>query len=312
MKSKFASLTTITVGTLLAATGPAAWCQPATTTVAAAAVAPAAAEGSGTAATPPRRVVAPPTATGLMQRWEALGNLLERSSAAKHLEQEGSAESKQAQQDARAVRAKAKQAIDAGELEKADALLREASQLLFKAERGSRSPAMAVDKAKVDFVARRNSVQALMQTGRRIAGEEHATKPDFAQAEGLLKEADQLAAQDKHTEGRVKLDQAYGLITSAVRGMREGKEVKAEKKFATKADEYKYEQARNDDYQSLITGLIADKDNSWTDVAKQAASLREEADNLARGNDHEAALKKINESTGKLKGLMRRSGFPII
>lgn len=281
-------LACLTVGTLLAATGPAAWCQP------------------------PRRVVAPPTATGLMQRWEALGNLLERSSAAKHLDQEGSVESKQAQQDARAARAKAKQAIDAGQLEQADALLREASQLMFKAERGSRSPALAADKAKVDFVARRNSVQALLQTGRRIAGEEHATKPEFAQAEGLLKEADQLAEQGQHADGRVKLDQAYGLITGAVRGMREGKEIRADKNFATKADEYKYEQARNDDYRGLIAGIVEGRDSSWTDVAKDSVQLRDEADRLAGKNEHAAALKKINASTGKLKSLLRRSGFPIL
>ena len=261
---------------------------------------------------PPRRVVAPPTANGLTQRWQALGNLLENSSAAKHIEHEGNAESKQLQQDARAARAKAKEALDAGELEKSDALLRQASQLMFKAERASRSPAMAADKAKADYVARRNSVQALMQTGRRIAGEEHATRPEFAQAEALIKDADKQADEGKHADGRGKLDQAYALITNAVRGMREGKEVKAEKKFANKAEEYTYEQARNDDYQGLIAGLIADKDSTWTDAAKLGTSLREEADKIAKSGDHEAALKKINESTNKLKAILRRSGFPIL
>jgi hypothetical protein len=303
------SLASQTLVALLAAASSAAWSQPAAP--AAAGTAPAA-ETGGTPSSPPRRVVAPPTASGLSQRWQALGNLLENSSSAKHIEHEGSAESKQLQQDARAARNKAKEALDAGELEQADALLREASQLMFKAERASRSPVMAADKAKTDYLARRNSVQALMQTGRRIAGEEHANKPEFAQAEALLKEADQTADDGKHAEARAKLDQAYGLITSAVRGMREGKEIRADKKFATKADEYKYEQARNDDYQGLITGIVVDKDSSWTDAMKQAVAVREAADSLARGNDHEAALKKIGESTNKLKALLRRSGFPIL
>lgn len=268
--------------------------------------------GDGAANAGAKRVGAPPTAAGLKQRWEALGNLLERSSSAKHIEHEGSAESKQLQKDARATRARAKEAIDAGALEKADTLLREASQLMFKAERASRSPTVAADKAKTDYVARRGSVQALMQTGKRIAGEEHASRPEFATAEGLLKEAEKLAAEGKHAEGRVQLDQAYALITGAVRGMREGKEIKAEKKFANKGEEYQYEQARNDDYKNLIANLNVERDASWNDAASSASKLRDEADVLAGKGNHEAALSKIFESTNKLKSLLRRAGFPII
>lgn len=286
--------------------------EPAAAPAAAPVAASVAAQVAAPVAETARRPGAAPTAAGLTQRWEALGNLLERSSAAKHIEHEGSPESKELQQQARAARAKAKQAIDAGELEKADVLLREASQLMFKSERASRSPAIAADKAKGDFVARRNSVQALLQTGRRIAGEEHKTKPEFTQAEGLIKEADNLADAGKHADGRVKLDQAYALITGAVRGMREGTTIRADKNFATKAEEYKYEQARNEDYRGLIAGIVEGKDSSWTDVANESIKLRDEADRLAGSNDHEAALKKINESTSKLKALLRRSGFPIL
>lgn len=302
MKNNFGCMT---IAVLLAATGQSAWGQQEASATRAAA--PAATAGS-----PTRPPVVPLTAAGLTQRWETLGNLLERSSSAKHIEKEGSAESKQLQQDARSARAKAKQAIDAGELETADALLREASQLMFKAERASRPQQLGAEKAKTDFVARRNSVQALMETGRRVAGEEHATKPEFAQAEGLLKEADKLAGEGKHAEGRVKLDQSYGLITSALRSLRGGKELRADKNFATKADEYKYEQARNDDYQGLIVGIVEGKDSSWSDVAKVSKSLREEADGLARADNHEGALQKIKESTNKLKSLLRRAGFPIL
>jgi hypothetical protein len=264
------------------------------------------------AANPIRPPAAPLTAAGLTQRWEVIGNLLERSSAARHIEKEGSAESKQLQQEARVTRAKAKEAIDAGELEKADALLREAPKLMFAAERASRSPALAAEKAKTDFVARRNSVLALLETGRRVSDEKHTTKPEFAKAEGLLKEADKFADDGKHAEGRGKLDQAYGLIKTALLSLRGGEELRAEKKFATKADEYKYEQARNDDYQGLIEVVIVGKDSSWSYAAELGKSLRAEAELLARNDNHDAALDKINRSTNQLKSLIRRAGVPII
>lgn len=253
-----------------------------------------------------------PTVNGLTQRWEAIGNLFERSSAARHIEKEGSAESKEILQQAKEMRTKAKQAIDAGELERADALLRDAAKLLFKAEKASRSPEMSAEKAKTDFIRKRESVTALLATGRSFSGEEGAGKCELDQGEVMSKDADKLAADGKYPEGRVKLDKAYSLIQAAIMCLREGKIVTADKNFKTKADEYKYEQARNDDYQGLIAGVVEGKDASWTDVAKNSRALRDEADALARKNDHETALLKINESTGLLKGLLRRAGFPII
>jgi len=85
------------------------------------------------------------------------------------------------------------------------------------------------------------------------------------------------------------------------------------KKFASKADEYKYEQARNDDYQNLIAGVLGDKhDSAWDDMAKKAREQRNEADGMAKSGEHENALKRIGESTSELKNILRRSGFPIM
>lgn len=252
------------------------------------------------------------TANGLNQRYEAIGNLFERSSAARHIEKEGTPESKEILQQAKQMRADARKAIDAGELEKADGLLREASKLLFKAERASRSTEMSAEKVKTDFIRKRESVAALLQTGRSFAGEEGAGKCELGQGEGLAKEADKLAGDGKYPEGRVKLDKAYGLIQAAIVCLRDNKTVSDSKDFKTKAEEFKYEQGRNEDYQGLIAGVVDGKDASWTDVAKKSRELRDEADGLAKKNDHEAALLKINESTALLKGLLRRAGFPII
>lgn len=253
------------------------------------------------------------TAEGLTQRYEFVGNLIERSSSAKQLEKSGTPEGKQLHQQARDTRAKAKESIAAGNLEQADAQLREATQLMMKAVRMAHPEEINAEKLKNDFNNRRDSVKTLLTTGQRVAGEKRTAKPEFLKAEGLLKEAEALAAANKYADGKVKLDAAYLLIKDAVRDMRGGEELTADKNFATKADEYKYEQARNDDYQGLIAGVIKGQtDPTWEEAAKKARVTREEADGVAKGGDHETALRKINESTNQLKSILRRAGFPII
>lgn len=262
------------------------------------------------AAKPPAMAL---TADGLNQRYEFVGNLIERSSSAKQIEKSGTPESKQLQQQARDTRTRAKEALTAGSLDKADALLRESTQLMMKAVRMANPEEVNAEKFKSDFNNRRDSVKTLLTTGKRVAGEKGASKPEFAKAEGLLKEAEALAAANKYVDGKVKLDQAYLLIKDAVRDMRGGEELTADKNFATKADEYKYEQARNDDYQGLIAGVIKGQtDPTWEEAAKKGRALRDEADGLSKSGDVEAALRKIAESTNQLKSILRRAGFPIM
>lgn len=264
----------------------------------------------GGAAKPPAIVL---TAEGLNQRYEFVGNLIERSSSARQIERSGTPESRQLQQQAKEARGRVKAALAAGNLEQADALLRDAVQSMIKAVRLAHPEEVTGDKLRNDFNNRRDSVKALLATGQRVAGEKGTARPEFAKAEGLLKEAEALAAANKIAEGRVQLDAAYLLIKDAVRGMRGGEELLADKNFATKADEYKYEQARNDDYQGLIAGLIKDQtDPSWAEAAQKARRLRDEADGIGKSGDFDAALQKIGESTNQLKSILRRAGFPII
>lgn len=172
---------------------------------------------------------------------------------------------------------------------------------------------MAGEGAHDGYTTRRASVVALLETGRRIAGEKNSSRPEFAQAESLLKGADALAAAGKFGEGRTQLDQAYQLAKDAVRGLRSGEELTVDKNFASKADEYKYEQARNNDYQSLIGGVIhGQTDPSWGQAAERARLLRNEAEALGAAGDFGGALLKIEESTTALKLILRRAGFPII
>lgn len=222
-------------------------------------------------------------------------------------------------------------ALKAGELDRADALNRDAYLRIKTAiaslqpatdlksgsaalAAGGREPSIAADAAaQRNYPRRRDSALSLIETGKRIAAEKRATRPEFAQAEGLVKEAEGLANSGKHAEGLLRVDRAYLLARDAVRNLRGGEELTAGRGFASKADEFRYEQSRNDDYQGLIGGVIeGQSDPSWAQAANQAKRLRSEAEKTAKGGDFDAALRKIEESTNALKDILRRAGFPII
>lgn len=278
---------------------------------AAAAVAQAApTAGSGAPAAP----VITYTQQSLMQRHAFVGNLIERSSSAKQLEKSGSPEALKIREDARAAHAQAKVAIDKGELEKADALLKDAVRQMTQAVRMAHPEEVVAAKNKADFATRKETVLTLISTGKRVAGEKGSSKPEFAKAEGLVKEAQALVDAGKVAEGRAKVDEAYELVKGSVRDMRAGEELRADKNFANQEEEYRYEQGRNDEYLRLVRRVVDAQEDpaSWEETAKKGQELRNEADALARKKDFDGALKAIAQSTNQLKSVIRRAGVPII
>lgn len=268
------------------------------------------AAGTGAAAAP----VISYTQQSLTQRHSFVSNLIERSSSAKQLEKSGSPEALKIREDARAAHIQAKAAIDKGELEKADGLLKEAVRLMTQAVRMAHPEEVVAAKNKADFGTRKETVLTLIATGKRVAGEKGSSKPEFVKAEGLVKEAQALVDAGKVEEGRAKVDQAYELVKDSVRGMRAGEELRADKNFANQEEEYRYEQGRNDEYLRLVRRVVDAQEDpaSWEESAKKGQELRNEADALARKKDFDGALKSITQSTNQLKSVIRRAGVPII
>jgi hypothetical protein len=98
-----------------------------------------------------------------------------------------------------------------------------------------------------------------------------------------------------------------------VLGLRNGEQLTADKNFATQADEFKYEQSRNDDYQHLIATLPQNTDDeAWMAVARKGKTLRADSEQAARSNQWATALEQIGHSTQELKSLLKLAGFPIM
>ncbi|TAN73054.1 MAG: hypothetical protein EPN14_10115 [Gallionella sp.] len=234
-----------------------------------------------------------------------------------------------------AAAAEAAAALDAGDIARAGTLIHDANsrvkadiaslqkpptmqsgsaanEALQRQEGGAKS----AEIARSGYVKRKESVVALLEAGKRIEGAEGqkgSSHPELSIAEDILKEAEALAAVERFAEAKIQIDLSYLLAKDAVRSLRGGKKLRADKNFATKADEYKYEQARNDDYQELMSKLISDKtDPTWTQIFEKARNLRRDADGASKSGNFESALRKIDESTAALKTLLRRAGFPII
>ena len=165
------------------------------------------------------------------------------------------------------------------------------------------------------FAKREDSVRSMQTALQRIAQEKGLTPSLIGESEKMRQEAAQRADARQYPEGIALLDQTYLLLKLAVSELRKGAELTASKHFATAAEDFSYEQGRNDDYLNLIQGMLNAQPvprTDWVLGMSNARVLREKADAAGKAGDMNAALKQIGESTLTLKGILRAAGFPII
>jgi hypothetical protein len=166
---------------------------------------------------------------------------------------------------------------------------------------------------KTTFSNREASVSALLAAGNRVASEKGQHRVELQEAEQQLTKARTLAKQGSLKAAIVLLDQPYQTAKKVVLGLRNGEQLTADKNFATLADEFKYEQSRNDDYQHLIATLPHHSDDeAWMAVAHKGKTLRADSEQSARSNQWTNALEQIGHSTQELKSLLKLAGFPIM
>lgn len=184
--------------------------------------------------------------------------------------------------------------------------------------------ARAVDSPdrRAALARRAETVGALRAACERIVDERSARLAPERRARyaGLIddvrrleSEAARQATGNDPAAGLAALDRAYLILKVGIAELEGGEEVRAAKRFATPADEFRYEQGRNDDYAQLIDGLVEGARRAdWGAAAAQARYLRAGAERAAAAGDYRQALREIGESTGTLKSILRQAGFPIL
>ena len=169
-----------------------------------------------------------------------------------------------------------------------------------------------VAKAKAAYENRLASTKSLAEVLKpEIA--RPGVREALAKADASIRDAAEMAAVGEYDLARSMLDDGDKALKASLNRLMSGSEVTASKTFATPAEEYRYEQARNADYAQLIAGIVERSGRAdWREAQAASRSLREQADRLAGAGDWVGALKLINEATERLKTILRRAGFPIV
>jgi hypothetical protein len=133
----------------------------------------------------------------------------------------------------------------------------------------------------------------------------------------MMAQAAELARSGNLVEGRRALDQAYLAVKTAAIGLRDGDTVVRSLNFASKRDEYLYEIDRNDTHRMLVQMLLKDKrgsagvDAMVEESMSAAATLRTKAEEQASRQEHDAAVRTLEQSTRELVKAIRGAGVYI-
>ncbi len=154
--------------------------------------------------------------------------------------------------------------------------------------------------------------QSLRQKGPAFAGLLDAERLD-----SLLAEAEALKAQDRHTDASKPLQAAYDMTVEAVSRLRDNENVVYALEFRTPADEFRYENNRNQSYELLVERMVASGAAEGS-AAKLVDRFVQEgrrlkstaADEAARG-DYEKAIKTMEDANRNLVRALQMMGMPI-
>ena len=252
----------------------------------------------------------------LEQRLAAVETLIERSSAARQIESSGAAPAREKREKAREIFRQARTAFNGGQLALASQLLPQASVHMFEGVRLAAPEQVTEPKARNDFDARLETVNALFAAFRRVSAEKAGT-PGVAETgrdiERRLAEAQRLAKSGNLDAGRAELDRAYLITKAAVSSLRSGDTLVRSLEFANKEEEYRYEIDRNDTHQMLVKVLLDGKPETpqTRGFVERATKLRTQAEGAAARRDHAGAIQILEDSTRELVRAIRGAGIYI-
>ena len=253
---------------------------------------------------------------------ESVGKLLESSSAARQIESSKAPEAIARREKARELYKSARQALDAGDLNKASALLTEVRSSFFEAVRFAAPEEVTAKKQEADYRARLDSVNALLGAYKRVAGEKGSSSKTVNETVGQIEksvaEAARHAQAGKYKEGRAELDRAYLVAKAGISTLRSGDTLVRSLNFASKEEEYQYEIDRNDTHLMLIKVLVEEKratnaalDQQVQGLVGKSKELRQAAEAAAAKKDHAQAVKLLEDSTAELVRAIRNAGVYI-
>lgn len=249
---------------------------------------------------------------------DSVEKLLTASSAARQIESSRAPEAIARRDRAIEVHKRAREAMAAGDLQRASALLTESRSVFFDAVRLAAPEEVTAKKLEADYKARLESVQALLAAFQRVASEKpgvaRGVRETVAEIEGNIGAAARMAQNGHYREGRQELDRAYLVAKAGISGLRSGETLVRSLNFASKEEEFHYEVDRNNTHQMLIKVLVDERkaaDGMIRDFINRALELRTRAEASATRKDYATAVKELEDSTAELVRAIRNAGVYI-
>jgi hypothetical protein len=253
----------------------------------------------------------------LERRLQSVVTLIESSSAARQIDSSGEPAAREKRDNARLIHREAVATLQGGDAATASRLLDQATREMMNGARLAKPEQVAGVKARRDFEARLDSARALLVAQQRITQEKGSAREAVEatrRIEALVAEAEQRAGAGQIDAARPLVDRAYLTARVSIESMRRGDTLVRSLQFATPREEYDYEIDRYDTHRMLIQVLLADRRDMAAPMqgfVERAATLRTEAEALARRGEHAPAIRQLEAATRELVRAIRAGGIYI-
>jgi hypothetical protein len=267
-------------------------------------------ENAGTRANPSPAMVE--------QKAALVARLLNDTPVADRMATGGTAEARSASAQATALYHRARTALAAGDIGQADSLLGESLALLSRSRQAAPSSQQQLARCQQLL----ESVQSLLSAYERRAsvsnraGREGVDPVRTDAADAMTRAAAQVE-QRRYGAAIALLDATAEKLLRALNATLDGAEVEVSHRFATPAEEYQFELARNVDYASLIPLALRELSpapSAREEVAAQLAGSRKQLD-VAQAQvtrqDYASALASIRQSTALLQRALAAAGLVV-
>ena len=243
--------------------------------------------------------------------------LLSQSPAMTRIPQSNNAQAKKKLADAQSLFAKAQSEAEAGRQAAAIRMLDEALREIAAASRMVPDAAQLASQERLRYAGMSESTRTFLNLYKglsaKLAGKGGAAL-DVNVVNGMIGKAETLAAAGNHKDANAMLGDAYKAVVGALNRMLMAETIVYDQKFDTPADEFRYELARNRNYEELVPLAISQFNPPRESAAisesyvKQSKSLRDASEKQAASGDYQTALKTIQDATLHLQRSLRVAG----
>ncbi|OWW21291.1 hypothetical protein [Noviherbaspirillum denitrificans] len=247
--------------------------------------------------------------------------LLSQSPAMQRIPQSGNVQAQKKLADARALFARAGSEAEAGRQAEAVRMLDEALREITAASRMVPDTAQLASQERARYAGMSETTRVFLNlykgVSARMAAKGGAAPLDVNGVNSAIARADSLAASGNHKDANAALGEAYKTVVGALNRTLMAETIVYDQKFDTPSDEYKYELARNRNYEELVPLAIAQLNPPRESAAisdsyvQQSRHLRDASQKHAASGDYQLALKTIQDATLHLQRSLRVAGVVV-